>query len=67
MYLCRFYINRHDAQVVGSKMPRYRLFGETIDLAAMMNIMGEGRAKKEKVNESRLAKYLKGVTWGGGG
>ena len=47
-------------------MPRYRLFGETIDLAAMMNIMGEGRAKKEKVNESRLAKYLKGVTWGGG-
>ena len=51
MYLCRFYINRHDAQVVGSKMPRYRLFGETIDLAAMMNIMGEGRAKKEKVND----------------
>ena len=49
MYLCRLYINRHDAQVVGSKMPRYRLFGETIDLAAMMNIMGEGRAKKEKV------------------
>ena len=30
------------SQVVGSKMPRYRIFGETVDIGAMMNIIGEG-------------------------
>merc|ERR1719445_3018442 len=28
-------------QVVGSKMPRYRLFGDTVDVAGMMNTTGE--------------------------
>ena len=29
-------------QVVGSKMPQYRLFGDTVDVAGMMTITGEG-------------------------
>ena len=35
----------HCYQVVGSKMPRYRLFGDTVDVAAMMNTTGEGESK----------------------
>ena len=44
LYLWEYYEN-HCYQVVGSKMPRYRLFGDTVDVAAMMNTTGEGDSK----------------------
>ena len=38
---------RPSEKVVGSKMPQYRLFGDTVDVAGMMTITGEGQPRKE--------------------
>ena len=36
---------RPSEKVVGSKMPQYRLFGDTVDVAGMMTITGEGQPR----------------------
>ena len=38
---------RPSEKVVGSKMPQYRLFGDTVDVAGMMTITGEGQRRIE--------------------
>ena len=44
-------------QVVGSKMPQYRLFGDTVDVAGMMTITGEG-GWRERERPELVLKYL---------